>query len=60
MFWRVLVIEMNFLFFFILYRPEDAAKALEASQDKMFFGKKIKVMAHEGVGKDFFFFIKSH
>ncbi|XP_036369681.1 msx2-interacting protein isoform X4 [Octopus sinensis] len=30
-------------------KPEDAAKALEASQDKMFFGKKIKVMAHEGV-----------
>ncbi len=31
-------------------RPEDASKALEASQDKMFFGTRIKVAPHEGVG----------
>ncbi|XP_025083037.1 protein split ends-like isoform X2 [Pomacea canaliculata] len=30
-------------------KPEDAAKALEASQGKFFFGTKIKVSSHEGV-----------
>ncbi|KAK7481424.1 hypothetical protein BaRGS_00027380 [Batillaria attramentaria] len=33
-------------------KPEDACKALEASQGKMFFGTKIKVSPHEGVKSD--------
>lgn len=39
------------LIFKFYFRPEDASKALEASQGKMFFGTKIKVMSHEGVSK---------
>ena len=35
----------------LFFRPEDAAKALEASQDKMFFGTKIHVLSHEGFGE---------
>lgn len=35
----------------IPHRPEDASKALEASQGKMFFGTKIKVTSHEGISK---------
>ncbi|XP_059158744.1 uncharacterized protein LOC131942822 isoform X2 [Physella acuta] len=33
-------------------KPEDASKALEASQGKIFFGAKIKVTSHEGVEVD--------
>ncbi|GFO42532.1 msx2-interacting protein [Plakobranchus ocellatus] len=33
-------------------KPEDASKALEASQGKTFFGAKIKVTSHEGVEVD--------
>ena len=32
-------------------RVEDAVKALDASQGKMFFGTKIRVTAHEGISK---------
>jgi len=35
---------------FVFYRPEDAEKALEASQEKKFFGSAIKVSSHEGIG----------
>ncbi|KAK6176222.1 hypothetical protein SNE40_014546 [Patella caerulea] len=33
-------------------KPEDASKAMEASQDKMFFGTKIHVIPHEGIEVD--------
>ncbi|XP_056009969.1 uncharacterized protein LOC125649803 isoform X3 [Ostrea edulis] len=33
-------------------KPEDAVKALTASQDKVFFGSKIKVAQHEGIEVD--------
>nr|XP_022339400.1 msx2-interacting protein-like isoform X3 [Crassostrea virginica] len=33
-------------------KPEDAAKALSASHDKVFFGSKIKVATHEGIEVD--------
>ncbi|XP_062590610.1 msx2-interacting protein-like isoform X2 [Saccostrea cucullata] len=33
-------------------KPEDAIKALSASQDKVFFGSKIKVAQHEGIEVD--------
>ncbi|BFZ23307.1 hypothetical protein BsWGS_26345 [Bradybaena similaris] len=33
-------------------KPEDAIKALEASQGKTFFGSQIKVVSHEGVEVD--------
>ena len=39
------------MFHLIPFRPEDASKALEASQGKMFFGTKIKVTSHEGISK---------
>lgn len=36
---------------YVHFRPEDAAKAMSASQDKIFFGSKIKVSQHEGIGE---------
>ena len=42
---------MVITFIYCFCRPEDASKALEASQGKTFFGAKIKVTSHEGVGK---------
>ena len=44
----------NQLHYFVNYfhRPEDASKAMEASQGKTFFGAKIKVAPHEGVEVD--------
>ena len=35
----------------LFFRPEDAAKAMEASHEKMFFGTKIHVTSHEGFRK---------
>ena len=32
-------------------KPEDAEKALQVSQDKQFFGCRIEVKLHEGLGK---------
>lgn len=37
--------------FVVACRAEDAAKALEASQGKRFFGASIVVSQHEGLGK---------
>jgi hypothetical protein len=34
------------------HRHEDAIKALEASQEKRFFGTKVSVSIHDGVGKN--------
>lgn len=38
---------VSILIFF--FRPEDVEKALEVSKDKLFFGCKIEVTAHEGL-----------
>ena len=38
-------------FCFLFLRYEDAAKALEASHDKKFFGTKVQVTPHEGLGE---------
>ena len=35
----------------ILFRHEDAAKAYESSQDKLFFGTRIEVSKHPGFGE---------
>jgi len=35
----------------LLCRHEDAMRALEASREKRFFGSKVTVSVHEGLGK---------
>jgi len=34
-----------------VYRHDDALRALEASHEKRFFGSKVTVSVHEGLGK---------